>query len=88
MISDATYTHVLKPAPEAYLACLEELGLSAEDCVFIDDQMRNVKGGLAVGLRALHLDVRAPLAAMNRALEELGIPERFAGPGELVSMDR
>ena len=83
VISDATYTNVLKPRPEAYHACLADLGLEAGECVFIDDQMRNVRGGLAVGLRSLHLDVKQPLIALNNALKELGIDARFDKPGIL-----
>jgi putative hydrolase of the HAD superfamily len=87
VITDASYTNVLKPRPEAYRLCLDALGLPAEDCVFIDDQMRNVTGGRAVGLRALHLDVRDPLPALNAALAELGIDARFTAPGILDDSD-
>lgn len=83
VISDATYTHVLKPDPRAYQACLDDLGLEAGDCVFIDDQMRNVRGGLEVGLRAFHLDVMRPRDAFNAALAELGIAKAFTAPGVL-----
>ena len=84
VISDATYSNVLKPDPRAYLNCLAALELPAEDCVFVDDQERNVRGAQAVGLRALHLDVRSPLVAMNRALRELGLRARFDSPGILT----
>lgn len=83
VISDATYTKILKPDPRAYQHCLDALGLTAQDCVFIDDQMRNVRGGLDVGLRALHLDVQAPRDAFNAALRELGIGAQFTAPGVL-----
>jgi putative hydrolase of the HAD superfamily len=76
-IVDATYTKVLKPNPDAYRACLAELGIVAEQAVFIDDQMRNVTGGLAENLRAIHLDVRFPQRAFNAALAELGLEKRF-----------
>lgn len=89
VISDATYTNILKPDPRAFESCLNELELPANACVFIDDQMRNVRGGLAVGLRALHLDVKSPQKAFNRALLELGIPLQFTAPGQLepVTLD-
>ena len=83
IISDATYTHVLKPDPKAYQSCLDDLELRADECAFIDDQMRNVRGGLDVGLRALHLDVMRPRDAFNAALKELGIASAFSGPGVL-----
>lgn len=85
VISDATYTGILKPDPRAYEACLDALGLEAGECVFIDDQMRNVRGGLNVGLRALHLDVHHPRRAFNRALEELGVDGTFTAPGRLIT---
>lgn len=81
VITDATYTRILKPKPEAYQLCLDDLQLQPEQCVFIDDQMRNVKGGLAVGLQALHLDVFKPQDVFNEALKRLGINLRFSNPG-------
>ncbi len=88
VISDATYTKILKPDPRAYQACLDDLGLEAAQWVFIDDQMRNVKGGLAVGMRALHLEVRNPLPTFNHALEQLGISARFTAPGVLHETEK
>ena len=84
VISDATYTQILKPDPRAYQACLDDLGLEAHQCVFIDDQMRNVLGGQKAGLRSLHLDVKSPLTAFNTALTELGIDAQFTAPGQLT----
>ncbi|MBI3525853.1 MAG: HAD-IA family hydrolase [Betaproteobacteria bacterium] len=78
VINDATYTGVLKPDRQAYDACVSQLGLAANECVFIDDQIRNVIGGRNAGLQALHLDVKNPQAAFNAALERLGIDMRFA----------
>ncbi|NSY40623.1 HAD-IA family hydrolase [Leisingera sp. ANG59] len=83
VITDGTYSKILKPDPRAYQACLDQLGLKAGDCVFIDDQMRNVTGGLNVGLRALHLDVQNPRDVFNMALSELGIAQAFTAPGKL-----
>lgn len=83
VISDATYTKILKPDPRAYQACLDDLGLEAHQCVFVDDQMRNVVGGQKAGLRALHLDVKSPLVAFNAALLELGIKAQFTAPGQM-----
>ena len=73
VIVDATYTRILKPDPRAYQLCLDKLGLAAEECVFIDDQQRNVRGGLAIGLRALHMDVRSPQLCIDEAIRELAL---------------
>ena len=47
IVVDATYTHILKPAPRAYRACVQQLDLPPEKCVFVDDQRRNVVGARA-----------------------------------------
>lgn len=79
VIVDATYTHVLKPDPRAYAACQASLGVAASDCVFVDDQQRNIDGAARTGWRTVHLDVRRPAAAFAHALDLLGV----ARPGEL-----
>ena len=73
VIVDATYTGVLKPDPRAYLLCLEELRLSAGQCVFVDDQLRNIRGAEQVGLSTVHFDVLHPGASYARALEMLRV---------------
>lgn len=88
VIVDATYTGVLKPAPAAYRDCLARLDLQPDQAVFVDDQMRNVRGAQAVGLRALHLDVRCPQAAFNAALAELGLPLRFPPRDHAAAVQR
>jgi putative hydrolase of the HAD superfamily len=70
---DATYTHILKPDPRAYQAVLDELGLPASACVFVDDQQRNVDGGVRAGLHTVHFDVMRPAASFGRALDLLGV---------------
>ncbi len=55
-----TFDHILptamlghiKPEPEAYLKALDILDVQAEECLFIDDKLRNVEGARAVGMRA------------------------------------
>jgi putative hydrolase of the HAD superfamily len=60
VIVDATYTQLLKPDPRAYQTCLDQLGLSAPQCLMIDDQQRNVVGARAHGLPAVEFQVQAP----------------------------
>lgn len=74
VIVDATYTQILKPDPRAYALCVEELGLPAADCVFVDDQWRNVTGGHRAGLQVVHFDVTQPRASYDQALALLGLP--------------
>lgn len=68
VIVDATYTGILKPDPNAYLACQQALGLEPQACVFVDDQPKNVRGALAAGWQAIELDVRHPSVAFSQAL--------------------
>lgn len=71
VIHDATYTNILKPDRRAYEACIEALGIGAADCVFVDDQVRNIKGAQAVGMKTVHFDVSQPAAGFARALDLL-----------------
>jgi len=73
VIVDATYTGILKPDPRAYAQCVEELGLSASACVFVDDQLRNIRGAEAAGLRTVHFNVLDPRSSYDRALSLLGL---------------
>jgi putative hydrolase of the HAD superfamily len=72
-IVDATYTGILKPDPRAYALVTEALGLAAEDCVFVDDQMKNIRGAGAAGMVCVHFDVTAPDQSYRKALRSLGI---------------
>ena len=66
VIVDATHTGILKPDPRAYRMCLDKLGLAPGDCVFVDDQDRNIRGAEAVGLRAVAFDVTRPGESYSR----------------------
>lgn len=61
---------VLKPAAEAFLFALRDLGFSPSEVVFLDDGARNVDAARALGINA-HV-VNNPLEAMV-ALEEYEI---------------
>ena len=73
VIVDATYTGILKPDARAYEQVLQELGLPAADCVFVDDQLRNIKVAEALGLPAVHFDVMAPSQSYAEALRLLDL---------------
>jgi len=76
VIADATYTKMLKPDARAYLDCAKALGVEPHNCVFVDDQARNVQGAIAVGMNAVHFDVRRPGKSFERALSLLAaLPE-------------
>lgn len=73
LIVDATYTNILKPDPRAYALITDGLALDAAECVFVDDQLRNINGAEAVGMQAVHFDVMEPGSSYERALELMGI---------------
>jgi putative hydrolase of the HAD superfamily len=74
VIVDATYTKILKPDPRAYQLCLDQLGLPAAACVFVDDQARNIAGALRVGMQVVLFDVMQPQVSYDEALARLGLP--------------
>ena len=57
---------ILKPDREIYDICLEQLGIPAEKCVFIDDQKACVDAAVALGMKGIHYESLAQLK------EELG----------------
>ena len=75
VIVDATYTKILKPDPRAYQLCLDELGLPASACVFVDDQKKNVDGALALHIPTVHFDVTQPAKSYAAALHMLGLKD-------------
>ncbi len=73
VVSDATYSGILKPDPRAYEACLRDLGLPANACVFVDDQKKNIEGAEAISLPCVLFDVTNPRLSYATALAALGI---------------
>jgi putative hydrolase of the HAD superfamily len=80
VIVDATYTGILKPDPRAYAAVTEALGLSAGECVFVDDQKRNADGGVKAGMRVVHFDVLHPQTSFDVAARLLQLPTKETNP--------
>lgn len=72
-ISDATYTGLLKPDPQAYLGCLQALDIHADDAVFVDDQPRNVDGARRLGIPTVAFDVTRPQDSCEEARRLLGL---------------
>jgi putative hydrolase of the HAD superfamily len=72
VIVDATHTGILKPDPRAYSSCLAALNVTADQAVFVDDQLRNIEGAQRCGIQVVHFDVREPENSFHRALKKLG----------------
>ncbi|MEO8806565.1 MAG: HAD-IA family hydrolase [Burkholderiaceae bacterium] len=73
VVVDATHTRILKPDPRAYGFVTEQLGLPAGDCVFVDDQLRNIEGGRRAGMLCVHFDVTKPQSSCDEAMNLLGL---------------
>ena len=71
VVIDATYTKIMKPDPRAYYSCAEALGLACEDCIFVDDQLRNIVGAKQVGMQTVHFNVQQPRQSYEQALSLL-----------------
>ena len=49
-----SYTvHLAKPDPAIYQTLLDRYGLKAEECVFLDDTVRNVEAAQALGIAGI-----------------------------------
>jgi HAD superfamily hydrolase (TIGR01509 family) len=59
-----------KPDPAAYVHVLNELGVSAEQCVFVDDRVGNCEAARQGGIRSVLFEGVGPLRA---SLREAGV---------------
>ena len=75
VLVDSTELGIRKPDPQPYLVAIEQMGLPANEIVFIDDNPTYVKGGEAVGLQSLLLDVKDPGAVFQEASRRLGLSD-------------
>ena len=60
-----------KPDERIYRLLLERYGLVAAECLFIDDNVRNIRAAMTLGFHTLHLETGASL---EDELSGLGIP--------------
>jgi putative hydrolase of the HAD superfamily len=72
-IIDATHTGILKPDPRAYQDVFDQLKLDPADCVFVDDQRRNIAGAAACNMRTVLFNVRHPASSYGEALRHFGL---------------
>lgn len=68
----SAHERLLKPDPAIYRVLLERYGLQAEDCIFVDDSEKNVKGARSVGMHGVHfvepIDLRGELRGFGAAV--------------------
>ncbi|MCM1058019.1 MAG: HAD family phosphatase [Firmicutes bacterium] len=62
---------LIKPQREIYQLLLDAYGLSAEECLFIDDSPLNVEGAYCAGIRGIVFDDDLP--RLRRELREAGV---------------
>ena len=62
---------LIKPDPRIYALLCERYGLAPGHCVFIDDNLANVEGARAFGMRAHHFH---DSEALRAELKESGLP--------------
>jgi putative hydrolase of the HAD superfamily len=72
---DATEVGARKPAPEAYLAAADALGVAPQGVVFLDDTPECVDGARRVGMDGILVDPFDRTPAFDRARALLGLPE-------------
>jgi putative hydrolase of the HAD superfamily len=86
VIIDVAELGVRKPAPEPYLAAAEAMGLAPGDCIFVDDLTVNCDGAEAVGMGSQRLDIRDPIASLDRLTSRIGVDVDLHQVGERFSM--
>ncbi|HXK54290.1 MAG TPA: HAD-IA family hydrolase [Hyphomicrobiales bacterium] len=72
-IVDVKTIGIRKPAPEPYLACTRALGVTPDQCIFIDDMHVNCLGAEAVGMESYWFDVADLPAAVAGLNQRLGL---------------
>ena len=70
-IVDVMTVGVRKPAPDPYLATADALGVSPEECLFVDDLQVNCEGAEAVGMRSHLFDITDPQDSLDRLIGSL-----------------
>lgn len=62
---------LIKPDPAIYVHCLDGLGISAEEALFVDDREVNVRAAQALGMHAIQF---RSVAELRQDLAALGFP--------------
>ncbi len=69
LVVDSAFVDCRKPDPRIFEITLERLGVSAGECLFIDDIEVNCEGARALGIRAVHFrDAEQAIPEIRRAL--------------------
>jgi len=71
----SAYERIEKPDKEIYIRSMKNLGSKAEECIFIDDRIENVRAAEELGMMGLHLkrDENESLRTLVDLLEQADI---------------
>jgi len=64
------YVGYVKPEPEIYHIILEKIGMPAQDCLFIDDSLPNIKQANTMGFNTIHF---ASPEKLKKEITQLGL---------------
>jgi len=83
VVVDSAFVGMRKPDAEIYELCMARLGVTAAECLFVDDREDNCAGAEAVGMRAvLYRDAEQAVEEIRAALGREGLgSEGLGGPG-------
>ncbi len=76
-IVDASTTGILKPEPRAYELAIEQLRVPAGEILFVDDQHRNIVGGVKAGLQTHYFDLRDVSGNLEAIAARLRLSQRY-----------
>ena len=80
VVVDSAFVGVRKPDPEIYELTLERIGLTAPECVFVDDTDVNCEAAEALGMTAVRFDSTAQTIAEVDAALDGSPPATSRGP--------
>ena len=71
--------HVIKPAADIYQILLDKYGLTAEECLFVDDHRENITAGKKLGMKGIVFRNHDQLAAdLDKALTKDASHDRIS----------
>ncbi|WP_354697882.1 HAD-superfamily hydrolase [Paraconexibacter sp. AEG42_29] len=79
-VVDSAYVGTRKPDPAIYVLAYERLGVTPQECVFVDDFAHNCEAASELGMTTVWLqDPDAAVAELRELLAERGAPGQASG---------
>ena len=72
VIVDSSEVHILKPDVRIFKILLERLALKPEECLFIDDEIENIRAAEKLGFKTLHFTEPEISIAETKKILEIG----------------